>query len=428
MSRGTSFLGLPHDVLWCAFTFAPSSTWGRLNRLFYERFAHKWVRMRLCADRPTLLRFVERLRGRVEKLDLVSVDDESIDILQCLGNGACPGLWNVCLQLRDFPCPQSARTLNTILRGSDHVMTHFALEIQFPSGGAFTENGGLGVLLRGGVAHLHQLRSLHLAFIGCEMHDDACVGLVHALPPGHLPRLRSLALRLGHNDIGVVGTQALAAWIVALPELRDLEIDLVHNPCHATDVAREIGWAVSSLRLRRLTVRLFDRNPRTVVWRDAHRFPPCPSHNHTTLERIELDVGHVHSEDIVAWTDAMPNDITHLALHAGHPTHAQGPRDTVVECVVRDWNRFRRLRSGLGKFSKVALISLPISMLKYFIKRNVQLVPNPASAPCGWISTDAAGRTPSVTSRAHRGSSIGSESWCCMSGAVPDGDSGTSAV
>jgi hypothetical protein len=166
-----------------------------------------------------------------------------------------------------------------------------------------------------------------------------------------MPRLRSLALRLTHNDIGAIGTHALADWIVSFPELCDLELDLVYNPCPAEELAQSIGVAVASRRLRTLTVRLFDRNPRT-MWRAPHRFPPM-TFQHRTLERITLDVGCVHPEDLVAWTDAVPNDITHLALHAGHPTvgRSMGSNpDSVLGYVVRDWGRFRRLRSVLLDF------------------------------------------------------------------------------
>jgi hypothetical protein len=144
-SNGTSFLALPRDVLWWAFTFAPCAVWWQLNRMFYERFAHRWVRMR-----PSHARFLKRLKGRVEKLDLVAVDNENIDALQCLGSGACPGLWNIRIELRNAPHPPHAAVLNTILRGSDHALTHFALEINFPASGAFTYNAadnGIGLLL-----------------------------------------------------------------------------------------------------------------------------------------------------------------------------------------------------------------------------------------------------------------------------------------
>ena len=348
----TSLMALPHDVLWRSFTFAPSPVWGLLDRTSYERFAHKWVCMRVH-DRPSrnaLSQYIEILRGRVEKLEFETIFEEieALDFLHRLGNGACPGLWNIRLEFCDALPLKQAQVLNTVLQDT---MTHFALGIQFPMGGVFTTRSaagdGLQVLLRDGVSRLHDLRFLSLTFLSCEMHDDACVGLVRALSSAQIPRLQSLVLRLTYNNIGAVGTNALAGWIVSLPELRDLEIDLRHNPCPPNEMAHTMGWAMSVLRLRKLTVRLF--KSRTTLSREC-RFPPFPFRHHD-LEHIELDVGwDVHSVDITSWIDAIPKNIIHLALRVGYPVAVHNRdqhHDALLECVTQHWNRFSRLRSVL---------------------------------------------------------------------------------
>ena len=323
------FLDLPWDVLWRSFGYAPSPSWGQVNRQFRAHFAHKWVRTALTsALSPRCLRDqVHRWRGRIEILDITSANEEGLYALQHLAD-ACPHLSRFSLSTRSSIRCCHATAMNRMLCGS-HIMTHFALELLFPGSAPLPcvdgVDDGLISLFRVGVQHIAKnLQEFSLTLRGCELYDQAATRIVEVLPPEHMPQLRRLTLCLSHNNLDVCGARVLARWVASLPALCDVTIDMAHNRGLPGQLAPIFSVALQSLKLHALSVRW--GSTQTPY---GHRVPPF-GFQHSTLQRVHLDIGFAFAEDVLALLLAIPSTIQCLSLRTNTHCFTSYPQHEVV--------------------------------------------------------------------------------------------------
>ena len=352
-----SIIDVPLEVLWHAFTFAPSPKWGQVNRQFRAHFAHRWVCTSLMTSR---INQVNDWRGQIEKLDITAADDEGLCALQHLVD-ACPRLWNFSLSTRSSLPFHHATTLNRILQGLN-TLTHFQLKLIFPGMVPLppTDDGAdnaLLCLLHVGVQCIaNNLCEFSLTLKGCELYDDACSRIVAVLPPHGMPHVHRLNLCLAHNHIDVNGARVLAGWVALLPALCDVEIDIAHNRGAPGRLAQIFATALEPLRLRSLSLRVGSTsNP------CGYRLDPFCFQS--TLKQVHMDVGFLHAEDVSVVFGAVPPTVQHLSVRTNpsrltcypQQPHAIMAMDAFAElpaCV---------LDAALNRYTELRWLSLDLS-------------------------------------------------------------------